>query len=111
MSRSWASIVDLLPDEPSHILISAEAYSEEKNTIPRLYKLNIYTGAINFIVEAPLADSNVFVNSLGNVSLAIGINEKNKKVVFEYNKTKNNWQEILQFEHGTSFVPLIFDDN
>jgi len=110
MSRSWASIVSMLPNDDKHILIAAEPYSSNKNKLSRLYKLNVYTAAITPVAKEPLPNSWFQTDINGELLLAVGINEHYKKAVFKFNKADKTWHEVNNFDYGKGFHPLTFDD-
>jgi len=108
MASSWASIIDILPNDPEHILISARPYSKDKKKTPRIYKLNIYDAGIKFITEMPLPFSRIFTGVQGEMLLATGKNKKGKKIIYSYDKNKNVWMEIDNLDLKNLFVSLIY---
>ncbi|MCF6194342.1 MAG: hypothetical protein L3J46_08430, partial [Kangiellaceae bacterium] len=110
MGSSWASIIDILPNDKNHILIRAEPYSTNKNKIARLYKLNVNDASIKFVVEEPVPKSWFFSDDEGNLLLAIGTDKSANKVVFEFDKRTSEWTKVKNFQYGNSFAPLIYDE-
>ena len=108
MRSSWANIVNLLPNDEKHILISAKSY--KRSSPARLYKLNVYTAAISPVTEEPIANSSIFSDRDGNLKLAIGYNSKDQKEVYHYNTAKNEWTQTTNLEHAGDFYPLTFND-
>ena len=106
MASSWATIVDLLPNDPEYILISARPYSKSKKKIPRIYKLNIYDADIKFITELPQPYAKVFTNDNGEVLYAMGRGLDAVLTIYSYDKNGNKWNKIRN-EEQTSLVTLL----
>ncbi|MDP2562806.1 S9 family peptidase [Psychrobium sp. 1_MG-2023] len=109
MASSWAEVVNLLPNDDQHILITAEPYNESRTKQARLYKLNIYTAAITPVTKEPLPNSWITTDANGELLLAVGRNKHNKRTVFTYEKDSNRWLESTSFDYGNAFLPLSYD--
>src|SRR5690606_21062059 len=49
--HAWAEIIDRLPDDPDHILISSTPWSDAIDKIPRVKRINIYTGLDRGVIK------------------------------------------------------------
>lgn len=109
MRDSWPTIIDMLPNDEKHILISTLAHSENFNKKNRVYKLNIYDGNILPIVESPAINSRILTDEQGNLAMAIATNSKAQKVVYRYLAKTNSWRKESTFDYGSAFDPFYYE--
>jgi len=100
-------ILHTLPEEPDHILVTA---SENGRTAPAVYKLDIYTGEKELILEGRDGVTNWWTDSDGEIRLGVG-SKKDKFNLVARLKGANEWIALHNnelFEDGR-FFPLAFD--
>ncbi|MDO6427266.1 prolyl oligopeptidase family serine peptidase [Thalassotalea sp. 1_MG-2023] len=103
--RGWASIVDMLPEDKEHILISSTPWSASRDKLSTVYKLNTYSGKlVKKIAKAPISYASFVTDVTGEVVIATGTDEDNKQQVFIRRGEK--WQKLSQSGFGKSFIPL-----
>lgn len=106
---AWATLVDTLPEDREHILISSEPMSENGGKIPTVKKLNVYTGETEKVVYGPIKKAEFVTDSSGEVRFAQGWDEDFYLHGFYYDKEKKEWIEIGSEVIDASFQPLVYD--
>mgnify|MGYP000224056454 FL=1 len=108
--QGWADIIDLLPDDDEHILISSTPWDAEGDRLAAVYKLNVFNGNIQKkkIAGAPAPYANFIADSEGNIKAATGKDKNNIKRL--YFRKNNEWQEVSSNKFGTNFRPLTINE-
>ncbi|NJN51692.1 MAG: S9 family peptidase [Gammaproteobacteria bacterium] len=73
---------------------------------PRLYRLNVYTGAAELIAEAPLARAQFVADARSSAVLATGETEDRQVGVFAFRD--GAWSKVAEIERGMGVVPIAF---
>ncbi|TRX53919.1 alpha/beta hydrolase family protein [Thalassomonas sp. M1454] len=106
----WAHIIDTLPDDDEHIIISSTPQSKHSNVIASILKINIYNGRIKEkLGRAPAVNANIITDVNGQIRAATAI-DKNQ-VLRAYLKKDNEWQTIPQENFGSSFTPITINSS
>jgi len=106
----WAEIIDMLPDDKKHILISSTAMSKSKDKLAKVHKLNVYTGAKSRrITQSPIPFARFLTDQQHNLRIVTGTDEHNVNRAYWYKATENDWKEIPRENTGSHFKPLGFD--
>lgn len=108
-SQFQDNIIDFLPDDPEHVLISLDL---DTPNMPSVYKLNIYTKGKRRIERAKRNIRNWMTDQQGRVRLGRAVNYKTGKIsIFVRDDDDDKWR--MQFEYDgmrdKSFSPLGFD--
>ena len=92
-------IIDLLPDDPDHVLINGYL---EVRSFSSVYKLNLYTGNRNCvkIFEPPI--TKWIADKQGRIKVGIGFKNSNIKII-ACESEGNHWRTLWEFK--------IFKDN
>ena len=110
--RGWADIISLLPEEEDNILISSTPMSDGGERIPTVFKLNVNTGKLSRkIAYAPIPYTTFIADQSGNLKLAIGVDEFNKKRIFSYKNEEGSWSEVNYDSYGAGFWPLALSNS
>ena len=73
----YAEVVHKLPHEPNHILISFRAFNYARFAEPdMLYRINVKSGAINRVAEAPSHLATFVLTPQGKPTYAIGLDRE-----------------------------------
>ncbi|WP_286232618.1 alpha/beta hydrolase family protein [Thalassotalea sediminis] len=103
--RGWANIIDMLPEDKEHILISSTPWSASRDKLSTVYKLNTYSGKlVKKIAKAPISYASFVTDETGEVVIATGRDEDNNQQVFI--RRGEEWQKLSQSGFGSSFIPL-----
>jgi dipeptidyl aminopeptidase/acylaminoacyl peptidase len=103
--NGWADIVDMLPNDEKHILISSTPWG---STISGLHKLNIYNGkARKLVIGAPVPYAIYITDEQGEVKALTGINDQDNVEVHVRNG--DQWQKLPAEKHGSNFRALTMD--
>jgi len=101
----WGKIVDILPEDKKHILISSTPMSTTGERFATVLKLNVYTGVIKRkVVKSPVPFSRFITDSQGKVKFVVGIDGNNDTKL--YVRQEGKWQHIPQDIVGSSVQPL-----
>ena len=103
-------LLDLLPDDPKNILIVKQPLTRKTDVIPRVVKLNIYTGKARNSKSAPMPYSRLLTDNNGAPRFAASVdNNFNSKLFYSAGK-KDKWRPFLQDLKG-EFSPLSFSSD
>ncbi|WP_205967732.1 prolyl oligopeptidase family serine peptidase [Paraglaciecola sp. 20A4] len=104
-TRGWANIIDLLPEEPNHILISSTPWSDSGDRVADINKIDIYKGLLKERVAiSPVITANFLTNENGQLTVAYGTDKDFKRQV--YILQDGDWQKIPNQDFGSAFTPL-----
>lgn len=107
--RGHAQVVNLLPDDDKHILISVKPWSVAGLSKRTIHKLNIYTGKMSSVLATtPLETSYLVSTDEGKPIIAVGINEEYEKSVYKYND--GAFEDISEKGLGEGFNIVGMDD-
>jgi dipeptidyl aminopeptidase/acylaminoacyl peptidase len=92
-TAGWAEIVDILPDDEEHILISSTPMGNSGENLARLHRLNVYSGVMkNKSAQSPVPYSTFITDSEGQLRAVSGVdlNDKNRL----YLRKNKKWEEV-----------------
>ncbi|MDP6673444.1 MAG: prolyl oligopeptidase family serine peptidase, partial [Gammaproteobacteria bacterium] len=101
------NIVDMLPDDPNHVLISWNPDDFKKQ---RLYKLNIYTSKLTLVQSGKRGTQSWLVDREGKARIGTGI-DGNKFKAFQRPVNSKRWQLLFNvpLEDRRLFKPVLID--
>jgi dipeptidyl aminopeptidase/acylaminoacyl peptidase len=104
----WGEIVDILPEDKKHILISSTPMSTTGERKASVLKLNVYTGLIKKkITKSPVPFSRFLTDSQGKVKFVVGRDGNNDTKL--YFRQDSKWKHIPQDIVGSRVQPLFID--
>lgn len=104
----WAEIIDLLPNEPEHILISSTPQNTAGDRSATIHKLNIYNGHLSRkLAGSPVSYANFITDNNGTLKVAVGVNRDNEQRLYLFKD--NEWHPVSSNKFGDSFYPLTTD--
>ena len=105
-----ARLIDLLPADPVHILISSDA---AKPWQPDVFRLNVYTGERKLIESNPGRTFSWMTDRRGNIRLRSDFRQIGSKLAYtHYWKPENStgWRPLYRYLLGApGITPLMFD--
>lgn len=102
--RGWANIINMLPNDDEHILISSTPMSDDSGKLATVHKLNVYTGKLSRDrVLAPVPLSRFIADREGNLKFAAGLDKDYENRAFRFEN--DEWVEITN-NFGSEFSPL-----
>lgn len=107
---AWGDIVDILPEDEDHILISSTPMDKGKTgkKLASVLKLNVYTGIIKKkLGRSPIPFSQFVTDSQGKVKVVVGTDKNNERQV--YYKKDNDWKKIPTDTVDENINPLFID--
>jgi len=102
----WGDIIDILPNDKKHILISSTPMNSTKDNLASVYKLNVYTGLINNkLAKSPLPFSTFITSSSGDLIGVVGktINNHNKLLL----RKNEQWESLNEAMIGKNFNVIL----
>lgn len=109
-TRGWAGIVNSLPEDEKHILISSTRFSEDGKALPTIHKLNIYNGRMSKpITRSPVPGALFRTDQENQLRLVMGTNVDGDKELYTYADEK--WTQITDVKLDDVFTPLRFDNS
>jgi hypothetical protein len=102
----WGDIINILPDDKKHILISSTPMNSTKDNPATVYKLNVYTGLIdNRLAKSPLSFSTFITNSTGDLVGVVGktINNQQKLLL----RKNEQWESVNEAMIGENFKVIL----
>lgn len=110
LSANAGFLLDILPDDPKNVLITTHKLSRKSDTLPKVVKLNIYSGKEIRVSSAPMPYSQFLVDSTGVPRFVAGIDENAKQQLFYKKENSDKWQRFGEEFEGT-FTPVAFSKN
>lgn len=103
-------LLDILPEEPKHILIVKRELSAKTDVVPNIEKLNIYTGRATRFKTAPAPYSQVLTDNNGVPRFAVAVDKDfNSKLFYSANRD-SKWLEFGKNLPG-EFSPVAFSSD
>ena len=104
-TRGWGEVIDILPEDNKHILISSTLMTDTDDSAPSVHKLNVYTGVIkNKIARSPLALAYFLTDKQGQLRAVVGTDKYNNNQLYLRKKIDGNMSAItssvLMFSHS-----------
>lgn len=108
--RALGSVIDPLPHDEDHILVSSEPFSRTGDELPTVVRLNVYTGKIKELIRAPIYKPVYLTDNKGEVRIAVGTTREN--VTRAFHRASGRWKKWEEFEIGidVNFNPIAMDD-
>ena len=104
-----ADIINLLPNDDQHVLISFYAYSgfSRRLTQPKVYRLNVYTGKILRVTLAPSKGAYFITDPDGALSYSVGIDVENDNDYLVHKYEEGKWVFKNRFKAGDkNIIPI-----
>lgn len=97
----WARIIDILPEDQEHILISSTPMSKSREDLASVLKLNIYSGIIKKDYgKAPISFAKFLTDKDGKAIIVSGTDKNNDQKV--YLKKDSEWHPLPEGTVSTS---------
>ncbi len=107
--QAVARIIDMLPSDDRHILISTNPFTTATNPQPgQVLRLNVYDGKVKRVMALPNLFANVITDSSGVPRFSVGSDIEGDPTVFARLKGDNFWKPIA-FEKTENTVPVGFN--
>lgn len=104
-TRGWGEIIDVLPEDKKHILISSTPMSTTGERVATAIKLNVYTGITKKeIAQSPVPFSQFFTDKKGELRVVSGTDRNNHSQV--YFRKKGEWEQIPSGTVSSKVQPL-----
>jgi len=101
-------IVDMLPDDPEHILVSTVTYAVQFERLkPRVERVNVYNGYAQFVVDSPLARGGVLTDRQSRVRFATGTSVDDEQSFAWRPDEESDWIEFRS-PFDSDIEPLSF---
>lgn len=110
-SQFQDNIIDFLPDDPEHVLISLDL---DTPAVPSVYKLNIYTRKKTRIERGKRKIRRWMTDQQSNLRLGKAVNYNTGEVtIYVRDNNESKWRTLFEFDgmNGKSISPVGFDIN
>ncbi len=87
--QAWGFMIDPLPEDEDFVMINAVPMQGELSTV---YKMNIHSGKVSRVKNAPYENTSFFTNTAGELAFAVSEDEEGRDFVFMLDENKE-WQE------------------
>ncbi len=113
----WGDIIDTLPNDRKHILISSTSMNSLPDSLATVYKLNVYTGLIKNRLKSSLSLSTPITNTFDDLVAVVGktVNEQlistfpNKKISISSKTRKGNLLIVAAYKSESSGALYLFN--
>ncbi|BCN22946.1 S9 family peptidase [Vibrio alfacsensis] len=113
--KAFGHVLDILPDDDRHILVSALPIGDYKFDIERpseVYRVNVYNGRRSKITTSPVGFSRFLTDHNGEVRFVSGLNSKNKvELYYRVNEQWRSSDKIQSLKSFKEFYPISFGSN
>jgi len=110
--RGYGTLVDLLEDDPKHILMSSTPFSRDMDRRPTLLRINVYTGKSTDEAIAPIPYSNFLTDHQGHARFVAGSTDEGNIEIYYREDEAADWQLMSSgSSEGGYVMPLAFADN
>ncbi|MCJ7557914.1 MAG: S9 family peptidase [Gammaproteobacteria bacterium] len=107
----YGVLVDLLEDDPKHILMSSTPFSKDMDRRPTLLRINIYTGKSSDEAIAPIPYSNFLTDHQGYARFVAGSTDEGNIEIYYREDENGDWQLMSSGSaEGGYVLPLAFVD-
>lgn len=109
----YGQIIDLLENDPKHILMSSTPFDASKSRGPSVLKVNVYNGRHKELTRAPISNATFLTDHSGRTRFVGGMNDDGQIEIYYRDDEKEDWK-LLSTGHQEDGVilPLAFiDDN
>lgn len=109
--NAWAEVVDRLPDDDRHILISSTPWSKSHRLSPSLQKLDIYKGLDKGrIKKSSYPNADFVIDHTGKPRVVRSIKEDYTLHIEMLPDGEKDWIELKDHEFGNAFYPVALNE-
>lgn len=103
-TRGWAKIIDTLPNDDKHILISSTPMTTTPKP-PGVYKLNVYSGVMKRrISTAPIPHATFLTDTNGKLKAVVGTDKNDHEQL--YIRKNDEWHHVGDNVVGKKVIPV-----
>lgn len=107
-TSGWAEIIDILPEDEKHILISSTPMNKTGELSATVLKINVYSGLIKRKQgKAPIANARFLTDTSGKLRAVVGTDKNDLEQL--YLRKEGFWQAVPKDLVGKSVWPLAID--
>jgi dipeptidyl aminopeptidase/acylaminoacyl peptidase len=104
-TRGWGEIIDVLPEDDKHILISSTPMSKTGERLATVYRLNVYTGILkNKLGTSPIPFARFITDTKGELRALVGTDSENNNQI--YVRQGNDWKKLPKDTVTSSVNPV-----
>ncbi|MCY7294859.1 alpha/beta hydrolase family protein [Alteromonas sp. a30] len=108
----WADIIDYMPDDEDHILISSEPQSATSDKHSFIHELNVYNGKLSKpLGRSPTPYTTFHTDQNSKVRLATSVDNEYRLHAYVFNEEERTWSELENVPIGSYFRPIAFDES
>ncbi len=103
-------LIDTLEGDDKHVLIRKQLLSRKSDVLPKVIRLNVYSGRVKGIRSAPIAYSQFLIDNNGQPRFVTGVDDNHKTKLFYSQGKGNKWQPFGD-EFDGEFMPITFTED
>jgi len=107
LSGDAGFLIDTLKDDDKHVLIRKQILSRKSDVLPKVVRLNVYSGKEKRLRTAPIPYSQFLIDNNGHPRFVSGIDSNHKTRLF-YSKGKGDKWQLFGDEFDGEFTPISF---
>ena len=107
-TQGWGEIIDVLPEDDKHILISSTPMSLTGERLAEVYRLNVYNGKLKKkLATSPIPFANFITDFNGKLRAVVGTDSKNNEQIYTWKD--GNWKKLPAGITNGSVIPVSID--
>ncbi|GAA0822771.1 S9 family peptidase [Colwellia asteriadis] len=104
--QGWGEVIDTLPEDEDHILISSTPMSSTGERLATVYRLNVYTGHLkNKLGTSPIPFARFITDTKGELRALVGTDENNYQQIY-IKQGDSGWAKLAPGTTSSSVWPL-----
>jgi dipeptidyl aminopeptidase/acylaminoacyl peptidase len=106
---AWGTMVNPMVEDNKHAMIKVTSMTDNQGALPKLYKINIFTGRLYEVERSPTRYANFITDSDGSPVFVSGTNSNDDSEIFHYKQKQ--WVKFEQAFEGEVTPISVSDDN
>tara|TARA_Y100001933_G_scaffold255561_1_gene298811 strand:- start:15029 stop:17011 length:1983 start_codon:yes stop_codon:yes gene_type:complete len=106
----WASLIDVLPEDPDEVLIEVHGFSERGRSSQAVY-LNVHNGRQRELTSSPVTEGTFVASSTGGVELSHGRNADDDFVLFHRAGGRGRFEPVVRPAPAGRLLPFAAADD
>lgn len=107
-TRTYARLLDVLPDTPDHVLIQTQDYEKEGGSNSVL-RMNVNNGRVARLAGSPVEESDFVTDSKGQVLFVTGLDKKGDVLSYRFKPNDRTWEQIASSKRNEGSIRPLSD--
>ena len=108
--KSWSfRILNMLPDDPKHILISRDKGSFTWESYNKAFLLDVYSGDEKSVIISPKKNSTLMADHNGEVKVSLAFDSDKETTTLYFLEGKKHWRKFKEYKSARlGIYPIAF---